>query len=340
MKRLVAVMATLACMIGLTMAPAPPAAADSTKVEGPDWSVSLTFPNIQWTSEACQFLPVTAVVKGSEVESWTFGGFVSLRGGDEENSDWYIDYDARIRNGAGSFNVRHAVLVCPSSYDASATYDVVGEVGALLTGASDWTWLPYRAEFHVSGIPTSTTLDSISLLGADAQVSGRVVATTPAKAFQGCAGGSIEVEVLTDGEWNGIGYGELEGDGDSFAVDVSISQLIGTQYRATLDGGSVCADSSSAPRTLQVRLPRARVSAVRKQSKLKVDIDPNMGRRAWVFQVQRRTGDDEWKTLRTYRTKGSRETRTINLRKGYYRIHVAARFGYAETYSESVYLKR
>jgi len=79
---------------------------------------------------------------------------------------------------------------------------------------------------------------------------------------------------------------------------------------------------------------------VGRQSKLKVDIDPNMGRRAWVFQVQRRTDDDAWRTLRTYRTLGTRETRTINLRKGVYRIHVKARFGYAETYSDSIYLER
>ena len=340
MSRLVAALATLACMIGLTVAPAPPAAADSTTVKGQGWSVALTIPDLQWASESCQFIPVTAVVEGSAVESWTFGGFVTLRGGDGEGTSWYIDYDTKVSDGTGSFTFRHAVMMCPA-YDSTGTYDLVGEVGARLTGAADWSWLPYRAEFTISGIPTTTTLDAIAVSGGEAIFSGGTVArpSWPAS-FRGCTDAGINVQVLADGDWEDVTYGELGEDG-SFAITLPTYRLTGTQYRATLEGSSLCATSSSARRTLPVRLPTASVSAVAKQSKLKVDIDPNLGRRAWVFQVQRQKGDESsWTTLRTYRTRGTRETRTINLRKGYYRIHVLARFGYAETYSDSTYLKR
>ena len=64
-----------------------------------------------------------------------------------------------------------------------------------------------------------------------------------------------------------------------------------------------------------------------------------MGRRSWTFQVQRQA-DEDWKTLRTYRTQGSRETRTINLGKGAYRILVKAQRGFVETYSDGAWLER
>jgi hypothetical protein len=338
MSRLVAVLATLACIIGLTVAPAPPVAADSPTVGESGWSVTLTFPDMQWSSETCQFLPVTAVVTGP-VESWTFGGFVTPRGDDGEDSTWYIDYDTKVSQAAGSFTFRHAVMLCPG-YDSSGVFDVVGEVGAKLTGAAEWSWLPYRASFTVSGIPTTTTLDSITMGGPEVFFAGRAVANAPTPAtFRGCRYGGVEIQAQTEDGWEGVGYAAPSDDG-SYLVTVPTYQVTRTQYRATFNGGAVCATSSSAAGALPVSLPVARVSAGGRQSTLKVDIDPDMGRRAWVFQVQRQAGDGSWTTLRTYRTKGSRETRTINLRKGAYRIHVRARFGYAETYSDTVYLER
>ncbi len=339
MSRLVAVLATLACMIGLAVAPAPPVAADSATVGESGWSVALTFPDLQWSSESCQFLPVTAVVAGSTVESWTFGGFVTARDDDGEGLDWYIDYDTKVSDGVGTFTFRHAVMMCPQS-DSAGPYDVVGEVGVMQAGAAGWAWLPYRATFTVSGIPTTTTLDSITMAGPEAAFAGRGVPVAPVPGtFRSCRFAGINIEVEANGGWESVGYGGL-GDDGSFVATVPTYRLTGTQYRARLDGGAICATSSSAVRALPVSLPMARVTATGRQSKLKVDVDPNMGRRAWVIQVQRRAGDESWTTLRTYRTQGSRETRTINLRKGEYRIHVLARFGFAETYSESVYLER
>ena len=338
MSRLVAVLATVACMIGFTAAPAPPAVAGTTTVGDSAWSVSLTFPDMQWTSESCQFVPVTAVVTGSGVESWTFGGFVTFRDSEGEGYSWYIDYDTKVSEGSGTFTFRHAVLLCPG-YDGSGAYDVVGEVGALLTGTTTWSWLPFRESFTVTGIPTTTTLDPIAMSGPEAIFSGMTAAVAPVPAaFRGCRYGGVEIQVLNAGNWEWVGYAEL-GESGSFATSVPTYMLTGSQYRASFDGGSICATSVSEVRELPVRLPVVHLSAAGKQSKLKVDIDPNKGRRAWVFEVQRQQ-DDEWRTLRTYRTRGSKETRTINLPKGLYRVHVKARFGYAETYSDTLYLER
>jgi hypothetical protein len=338
MSRLVAVLATLACMIGLTVAPAPPARADSLTVGESGWSVSLTFPDLQWSSESCQYLPVTAVVTGAAVESWTFGGFVTV-GDDDGEGSWYIDYDTKVTQGTGSFTFRHAVLLCPE-YDYMGAYTVVGEVGVKLSGAADWSWLPYRATFTVTGVPTTTTLAAISVSGSDGLFAGRVTPAPVSPAtFRGCRGGWLMIERPEGADWQEVGGGELGQDG-SYAVTVPTYQLTATQYRVTFGGSSVCARSSSDAQALPVRLPTTRVSSGGKQSTLKVDIDPNMGRKAWVFRVERRADDDSWKPLKTYKSLGSRETRTINLRKGVYRIHVLARFGYAETYSDTVYLER
>lgn len=339
MNRLLAALAAVMSVTGLNAVATPTAVADTITVTDPSWSVSLTFPDLQWSSEACQFLPVTAVVAGPQVASWTFGGFVLAPSDDEDRISWYIDYDQKKSTGSGNFNFRHAVELCPGP-DYSGEYEVVGEVGVLLTGATDWFWLPYRAAFTVTGVPTTTTLDAITIDGPEARFVGRLAASpTAPTTFRGCSGGEILIEVLgADSEWNSVAGSEPAADG-SYVVTVPTRAMVGEQYRAWFSGGRVCAPSKSEQRNLQLRVPKVKISSVANGSRLKVDIDPNKGAKAWVFQVQRE-GEDAWQTLRTYRTVGKRETRTINLPQGTYRVLVSARFGYAATYSDSVYLQR
>ena len=50
--------------------------------------------------------------------------------------------------------------------------------------------------------------------------------------------------------------------------------------------------------------------------------------------------DGTWRTLRpTYTTYGRAETRTLNLRKGTYRVKVQAKYGYRGTTSTAVTLR-
>jgi hypothetical protein len=83
-----------------------------------------------------------------------------------------------------------------------------------------------------------------------------------------------------------------------------------------------------------------KVKAKSSKSKLFVDVNPNKGKGFWRFQVQRQQADKSWKPLKNYKTKGSKETRTINLPKGTYRVVVVAKYGYAQATSGSVTLKR
>ena len=65
-----------------------------------------------------------------------------------------------------------------------------------------------------------------------------------------------------------------------------------------------------------------------------VDVNPNKGRGYWTFRVLKRDAKGSWVLQgRTYRTKGSKETRTINLGKGTYRVVVLAKYGYQQTVS-------
>ena len=77
------------------------------------------------------------------------------------------------------------------------------------------------------------------------------------------------------------------------------------------------------------------------RTRLRVNVDPNKGAGYWTFRVQRQRADGTWRTLpRTYTTCGNRETRTLNLRKGTYRVKVQAKYGYRGTTSTPVTLHR
>jgi len=83
-----------------------------------------------------------------------------------------------------------------------------------------------------------------------------------------------------------------------------------------------------------------KVKAVSGKSKLYVDVNPNKGSGYWTFQVQRKASIDSWLTLKTYRTKGSKETRTVNLKKGTYRVWVNPKYNHQGAFSAEVYLKK
>ena len=108
----------------------------------------------------------------------------------------------------------------------------------------------------------------------------------------------------------------------------------------------------SLPVTPMAPVVTVRVKAVSGMSKLKVDVDPNRGTvargtpderhiRYWTFKVQVKRRDGSWRTLKkTYRTLGSKETRTVNLKKGTYRVVVKPKYGYMGSTSAEVRLKR
>ena len=95
------------------------------------------------------------------------------------------------------------------------------------------------------------------------------------------------------------------------------------------------------PATISPPTVAVSVKAVSGRSKLHIDVNPNKGKGHWTFTVQRKAKNGSWGPYqKTYKTLGRRETRTINLPKGTYRVVIRAKYGFAETTSTAVTLKR
>lgn len=89
--------------------------------------------------------------------------------------------------------------------------------------------------------------------------------------------------------------------------------------------------------------PSVQVSAkaVSSASKLYVNVNPNLsGSRYWRFKVQKRNSAGVWKKYNSYNTHGKGETRTLNLKKGWYRAAVYDKYGYKGATSVAVYLRK
>ena len=86
--------------------------------------------------------------------------------------------------------------------------------------------------------------------------------------------------------------------------------------------------------------PTVKIKAVSGRSKMKVDVNPNMGARYWTFQVQRRMRDGTWKALKTYKTFGTTEKRTLNLPRARTEVWVNPKFNHQGVMSPPMTLKR
>jgi hypothetical protein len=117
----------------------------------------------------------------------------------------------------------------------------------------------------------------------------------------------------------------------------------GVTYSFTVVARSEAGASVASAPSAQVT-PRpfaiAKVRARRSQSVLYVDVDPNKGRGYWSFRVEVLRGPDQWAPLKTYKTVGAKETRTVNLKKGTYRVVVLDKYGYQGTTSAAVMLRK
>ncbi|MEI2714117.1 MAG: hypothetical protein V9G04_12710 [Nocardioides sp.] len=111
--------------------------------------------------------------------------------------------------------------------------------------------------------------------------------------------------------------------------------------RATDNAGNVDPTPASRGVIVDATTTRivARVKAVRKSSRLRVDLDPDSASRHYRFVVQRKT-NGKWKRVRRTRTKGPKERRTLDLPKGVYRVKVPQQLGLRGTRTKKVRLVR
>jgi hypothetical protein len=117
----------------------------------------------------------------------------------------------------------------------------------------------------------------------------------------------------------------------------------GTQYTFSVVARNSVGPSSAGTATVVPPSPTVGVAVkpVKSNGKLFVDVNPDEGSGYWKFKVLYKTKTGSWKAYsKTYKTSGSRETRTLNFRKGTYRVAVTASYGYLGTESSEVVLTK
>lgn len=246
-----------------------------------------------------------------------------------DSSAYEYAYDASAGTLTDAFNVS----------SGAGTYTVRGSV--TLDGTTELT-TSVSTSFTIT--PAPTTIDLVATLAYDSVTfSGR---TTTQSQQLGTVGAEARVSLQKwdGGAWSEFDYAYADQYGNYSTVlyssDSAATGIIGSQVRAVLTGTATFAESVSTEIVVGPPPVAVTASAVSRKGKLRIDVDPNAGARYWKFKVERATASGSWKKVGTYRTKGASETRTLNLRKGTYRVYVYPKFGYSGTDSSAVVLTR
>jgi uncharacterized repeat protein (TIGR01451 family) len=195
--------------------------------------------------------------------------------------------------------------------DTAGTYVVTDTLPAGLTvaaaGGDTWDCVPLSTS-------VSCTRSTVLAPGASAPVI------------------TIDVDISADAPASVTNTATISGGGDVKGGDnfASVTSNIGAPVTTTVP-------TTTTPSTPPVVV---KVKAKSSKSKLFVDVNPNKGGGFYKFQVQKKRANGTWKALKTYRTRGATETRTLDLPKGTYQVVVRAKYGFAETTSTAVKLKR
>ena len=288
---------------------------------------------------------MTGTVNGLVTDEWGFSAEIQLKDDSRYTSyAWYSDTHT------GAFVADAAFELCPKDHP-NGIYVVTGYAWMTVAISDTWAWaespFPNVMEFTVSPMTTVTTLAPLpTVVGTLSTFSGKVSVTSPTTAgVVPDPAGRVAIETGSGDTWTPIGFGNPDATG-AFAIPVGTVLPPGSQYRASYEGTKVSSPSRSSTQSIPTPpvvqpSPTVKVKAVSGRSKLKVDVNPNKGRKYWTFQVQRKKADGKtWKPLKTYKTYGSAEKRTINLPKGTYRVFVNPKFGYQGATSAEIVLKR
>lgn len=316
----------------------------NVEVRVPDWTVDSP------TDPFCQRIPVTISSEG-----WGAG---YLR----------VDMEARHEltpTGTGTSTLYFAtqgenvddwvytqeMQVCPS-LSAQGKYAYEGKY--VIEGTAEYGREAARISttFTVSLLPSRVNLNPIASNGDAARISGRATTVSPTLGLGGVGESApVAIQQYVNGAW--VHLTSLWPDANGYFGATFTGVSWPAPFRAVFVGDWKVAQSVSPTVTAKLpppprptpppEKPRPKVSvsakAVSKGSKLKVDVNPNKGSGYWTFQVQKKVGS-RWVGVQSYKTKGSKETRTVNLPKGTYRVVVNGKYGYASNKSASVYLRK
>ena len=366
MKRPIALLVGAVVAAGMAVGPAPTVLADSTTVTGDNWTMSLGIPNTSWSQLittnflACADLPIQLAVNVGQGVAWSVTGQITGAG----STTVLETFSASDSGPAGTLSIP-GVAMCehfnsslmPPDHEYVAT-------GTATVEGSTTPALPFEVRFTIGPMQSSVQWRSHELRDGVSAILGQVVAHTNDGFQRPAPVGTITLERLEGSTWLKAGEAASSPDG-SFVVLAGMVLPTDSYFRLLYPGDYwvaanvgmpvkvwppfVPARDHLRPRHRRPRGPwsqpqptaRVKIKAVSARSKLKVDVNPNMGGKYWTFQIQRKNADGSWKALKTYRTWGSTEKRTVNLRKGTYRVWVNPKFGHQGVMSANeVTLKR
>lgn len=346
MRRLPSIIAGIGCASALIGLVAAPAGAGTVTFPVDSWSVTFTIPDFTYTGNDCERAPWSADIQGPTY-MWSL---ISLTA---------TPRPALRAESAAPAVIQDTILVCPG-LNGTGVFDVAGEATIYDTVSHKGS---FATTFQVNPMPTTTVLNGYAPAGQYSwtNFTGRVVAHSTRLGDIGAYPTSQVVleEQVGGGAWTRVAQGILD-DSGSFSLRLYRAPTPGAVYRASYLGSTIFhATTSSAPSVSNTivapaapapppapapapvpQTPTVKVKAVSGKSKLYVDVDPDRGTGYWTFRVQRKNPDRSWHTVKTYRTEGSRETRTIDLKKGAYRVRMNAQYGYRAVTSDVVHLRR
>ena len=180
-----------------------------------------------------------------------------------------------------------------------------------------------RANLTTANLRGTTATDGVfidtDLAGADLNGAWFASANMTGANFAGAdlSGATFNYANLTDANLN--------------ARDLSFSKWLSTICPNGVTQSTRCSALPSTP-------PSSSIAAAANNSgtSLLVDINPDLGSGAWTFTVERLSGI--WMTVGTYVTQNPRETQTINLPEGTYRVFTLTQHGYLGSTSAEVTL--
>ncbi len=324
------------------MAPAPPASADPTSITGDDWSVTLEVPDTRWEDlfqlnfTPCNDLAVTVTVSAPPGTSWTVSGVIT-----PSSSATAIENFTVSGSGPAQSSIPGIQMCEHFNLPSAPPDDRYLVTGTATVPSGTPASLPFAAEFTIAPMPSYVMLLGHELR-ANASVFFARVSQNSSGFMRPVTGGSLVLDRLEGSSWIKAGDGVWTGEG-TFAASAGSILPTGSYIRLRYLGDySVAANDGlpwpvfapyvppapPAPVVQPAPTARVKIKAVSARSKLKVDVNPNLGTKYWTFQVQRKNADGTWKAHKTYRTQGSKETRTVNLRRGTYRVWVNPKLWY------------
>jgi hypothetical protein len=352
----------------LTVAPVPPASAGWTTVSGDGWSVTITVEDTSWSDlfqmnfTTCKAFSFNVRASLAEGTGWSVAAQVRPVGGTTPIEV----FDDLLGTSPGEFQMP-GVRLCEHFQTPSTPTDGRYELaGVVSVPSSTPSSVGFSTEFLIRPIISTVDAPRHEIKDGVSLFTGTVSQLSHDGFRRSATGGQVLLDRLAESQWVRVGESPLSSSG-GFAISAGEVLPTGSYIQVSYSGDLSVSSSKQGPLTVwppataytplpmpapvvgtappaapvALPVPTVKIKAVSGRSKLKVDVNPNRGSKYYVFQVQRKNPDGSWKAVRSYETRGAKETRTLNLRKGTYRVWVRPGYGFAEAMSPNeVTLKR